>query len=301
MDHRGVKNPVDWHLPYAWNVEQERTRKGNVEEVGTIFLTNKECPFQCLMCDLWKNTTDQPVPLGAIQQQIEYALEKMPPVKHLKLYNSGSFFDGGAIPRKDYTAIAALLKDFETVIVESHTHFIDERVLEFRDMLQAELQVAIGLETIHPEILPLLNKRMSVEDFQNSVQFLTQNDIYSRAFILHQLPFVSLEEGTKWTKKSIDFAFDVGVECCILIPLRPGNGALDELLKQGEFQLPSIPSLETVLEYGIGLNAGRVFADLWDLKLFSNCDKCFNERLNQMDRMNLTQEIAAPVSCNCMK
>jgi len=286
-------------LPYAWNVEQERTRNGNVEEVGTIFLTNKECPFQCLMCDLWKNTTDQPVPPGAIPKQIEYALERMPPVKHLKLYNSGSFFDGGAIPRKDYAVIAALLKDFETVIVESHTHFIDERVLHFRDMIQTELQVAIGLETVHPEILPLLNKRMSAEDFQNSVQFLTQNDIYSRAFILHQLPFLPLEEGTKWTTKSIDFAFDAGVECCILIPLRTGNGALDELLGQGEFQLPTIPSLETVLEYGIGLNAGRVFADLWDLKLFSNCDKCFDERLNRIDRMNLTQEISEPVSCNC--
>jgi len=251
------------------------------------------------MCDLWKNTTDQPVPLGAIPKQIEYALEKMPPVKHLKLYNSGSFFDGGAIPRNDYAAIAALLKDFETVIVESHTHFIDERVLHFRDMLQGELQVAIGLETVHPEILPLLNKRMSAEDFQKAVRFLTKNDIFSRAFILHQLPFISLEEGTKWTMKSIDFAFDAGVECCILIPLRPGNGALDVLLEQGKFQLPSISSLETVLEYGIGLNAGRVFADLWDLKLFSDCEKCFGERQNRMVRMNLTQEIVSPVSCNC--
>jgi len=299
LGHRGPKKPVDWHFPYAWNVEKERTRNGTIEEVGTIFLTNKECPFQCLMCDLWKNTTDQPVPLGAIPAQIEYALERMPQVRHLKLYNSGSFFDPGAIPRKDYPAIANLLKDFETVIVESHTHFIDERVVAFRDMLNAELQVAIGLETVHPEILPLLNKRMGTKDFKNAISFLNQNGIESRAFILHQLPFLSLEEGTEWTKRSIDFAFESGVECCILIPLRAGNGAMDKLIQQGEFELPTVASLESVLEYGIGLKKGRVFADLWDLEIFFDCDLCFEDRKKRLDDMNRTQEISSPISCNC--
>ena len=299
LDHRGTKNLVDPFLPYAWNVEKERTRSGSVEDTGTIFLTNKECPYQCLMCDLWKNTTDGPVPPGAIPAQIEYALARMPNVKHLKLYNSGSFFDGGAIPRRDYSAVANLLKDFETVIVESHTSFIDERVVAFRDLLQPELQVAIGLETIHPEILPLLNKRMSAADFQNAVSFLNKNNISSRAFILHQLPFISAEEGIVWTKKSIDFAYDAGVECCIVIPLRAGNGAMDVLMQNGDFQLPTVASLETVLEYGIGLNKGRVFADLWDLKTFSTCDKCFGQRKQRLDLMNLTQKISMPVTCKC--
>jgi len=195
LDHRGLKNPVDFQRPYAWSVEKERTRKGRIEDTGTIFLTNKECPYQCLMCDLWKNTTDDPVPLGAIPDQIEYTLERMPRVKHLKLYNSGSFFDAGAIPRKDYPRIAELLKDFETIIVESHTSFIDERVLTFRNILQPELQIAIGLETVHPEILPLLNKQMSTDDFKKAVSFLNTHSISSRSFILHQLPFISLKEG----------------------------------------------------------------------------------------------------------
>ncbi len=299
LDHRGPKNPVDFHLPYAWSVEKERTRSGAVEDTGTIFLTNKECPYQCLMCDLWKNTTDGPVPPGVIPAQIEYALERMPLVNHLKLYNSGSFFDGGAIPRKDYPRIAAILKDFETVIVESHTSFIDERVLAFRDMLHTELQIAIGLETVHPEILPLLNKRMSTDDFQKAVSFLAQNGISSRAFILHQLPFISAGEGFVWTKKTIDFAFDSGVECCIIIPTRLGNGAMEALQHQGRFQLPSIPSLESVLEYGIALKKGRVFADLWDLEIFSDCTQCFAIRKNRMEQMNFKQEILSPVSCDC--
>jgi len=46
---------------------------------------------------------------------------------------------------------------------------------------------------------------------------------------------------------------------------------MEVLLETGDFSLPKIESLETVLAYGINLKAGRVFADVWDLTIFSNC------------------------------
>jgi archaeosine synthase beta-subunit len=296
---RGKKNAVDWRKPYGWLVEKERSISGEIEDTAIIFLTNRECPFHCLMCDLWKNTTDQSVPLGAIPAQIEWALQQMPPAKHLKLYNSGSFFDEKAIPEKDYSAIAALIQNFETVIVESHAKLINGKCLRFRDMLKPELQVAIGLETVHPEILKKLNKSMTMNDFSNAVQFLTNNQIRSRTFILLRLPFMSEVEGIHWAKKSIDFAFDAGVECSILIPVRGGNGAMDVLMDKGDFNIPNIQSLETVLEYGIGLNKGRVFADTWDLGLFSNCEKCIDFRTERIVSMNLKQHIEKQITCTC--
>ncbi|WP_346861842.1 radical SAM protein [uncultured Draconibacterium sp.] len=299
LDKRGSKNKVDWYKPYGWEIEPERTLTGKIENTGTIFLTNKECPFHCLMCDLWKNTSDEPVPPGAIPAQIEWALERMPPVKHIKLYNSGSFFDGGAIPRKDYPKIAAHLKSFETVIVESHTKFIDERVLEFNEMLDAELQVAVGLETAHPKILPMLNKRMTLDDFRNGIDFLHRNKIQSRAFVLLSLPFLSPEESEEWAKKSIDFAFESGVECVIVIPLRTGNGSTDFLQEQGQLTLPSLKMLEDVLDYGINLTAGRVFADLWDLENFSTCNTCFDARKRRLNEINLTQSLQERIVCTC--
>jgi radical SAM enzyme (TIGR01210 family) len=220
LSHRRKKNKVDTYKPYAWLVEKERQISGEIEDIGTIFLTNMECPFHCLMCDLWKNTTDRPVPVGAIPAQIEWALAQMPLVKHLKLYNSGSFFDDRAIPLADYPKIASILSGFETVIVESHPKFIDNNCLRFRDMLQAELQIAIGLETVHPEILRKLNKHVSLEDFRHSVQFLSKSNIKTRAFILLRPPYLSESEGILWAQKSIDFAFSVSVECCIIIPVR---------------------------------------------------------------------------------
>jgi len=299
VSNRGKKNPVDPGRPYSWLVEKERTVSGKIEDIGIIFLTNRECSFHCLMCDLWKNTTDVSVPVGAIPDQIEWALDQMPDVKHLKLYNSGSFFDERAIPAKDYNRIASLVSSFETVIVESHPRLINKKCLIFRDMLKPELQIAIGLETVHAGILRKLNKQMTLDDFRNAVSYLTKHEILSRAFILLRPPSLSESEGIYWAERSIDFAFRVGVECCIVIPVRPGNGAMDLLMERGDFNLPDIHSLEKVLEYGIGLNAGRVFVDVWDLGLFSSCRKCIDIRTNRLIEMNLNQKLISRHTCSC--
>ena len=299
VSNRGKKNIVNPRKPYAWLVEKEHTISGKIENTAIIFLTNRECPFHCLMCDLWKNTTKKSVPIGAIPDQIEWALTQMPKAKHLKLYNNGNFFDERAIPEADYKRIADLVSNFETVIVESHPKLINEKCLRFKDMLKPELQVAVGLETVHPEVLRKLNKQMTLEDFKNSIYYLSQNRIRSRAFILLRPPFLKESEGIFWAKRSIDFAFKIGVECCAIIPVRAGNGAMDLLMEKGDFSLPDIHSLEMVLEYGIGLNAGRVFADVWDLYLFSNCKKCIKHRINRLTTMNLNQRIVNRVTCSC--
>jgi archaeosine synthase beta-subunit len=296
---RGKKNPVDPHRPYGWLVEKERTITGKIEDTGIIFLTNRECPFHCLMCDLWKNTTDETVPVGSIPEQIEWALNQMPDVKHLKLYNSGSFFDTRAIPPEDYPEIASILRNLETVIVESHPRMINEKCLRFRNMLKPDLHVALGLETVNPGVLLKLNKQMTLKDFINAVGLLSKNGIRSRAFILLRPPLLSEAEGIYWAERSIDFAFKTGIECCTVIPVRSGNGAMDFLKEKGDFNPPDIHSLETVIEYGIGLKSGRVFADVWDLGLFSNCNKCFEKRTARLIKMNLNQEIYPSIECDC--
>ena len=299
VSNRGKKNHIDPQKPYSWLVEKERTRSGKIEDTGTIFLSNLECPFRCLMCDLWKNTTNKSVRIGDIPNQIEWALKQMPEVKHLKLYNSGNFFDKKAIPEEDYRQIASLLSGFETIIVESHPKFINEKCLLFKEMLNPELEVAIGLETVHLEVLQKLNKQMTLNDFSGAVRFLAKNGIRSRAFILLKPPFLSESEGIFWANKSIDYAFEVGVQCCTVIPVRAGNGAMNILMDNGNFSLPKLNSLEAVLDYGIGLSSGRVFADVWDLELFSECEKCFDERQRRLMTMNLSQKNIDRIVCNC--
>src|ERR1051326_6842029 len=165
---RGPKNALDPLQPYASLWEEEIGATGERISTATLFLTNKECPYRCLMCDLWKNTLDMRVPLGAIPKQIDHALKRMPQARQIKLYNSGNFFDPQAIPPEDYPAIAQAVSGFERVIVECHPALLGERCLRFRDLLSAQLEVAIGLETVHLEVLSRLNKRITVESFQKA-------------------------------------------------------------------------------------------------------------------------------------
>jgi len=296
---RGEKALVDPFIPYGYFNESERTSQGTIEEVTSILLSNKECPYRCLMCDLWKHTTSETVPLGAIPAQIELALSSLPATRHLKLYNSGSFFDRGAIPFEDYKAVSEQISSFKRVLVESHTAFIGKDVLYFNELTKPNLEVAIGLETVHPEVLPRLNKRMTLSDFTQAVGFLKSAGISTRAFILLRPPFLSEAEGIAWAKKSIDFAFDAGADTCVVIPVRAGNGSMDFLAAQGYFSEPAINSLEEVVSYGIGLKAGMVLADLWDLEQFSSCPHCFDRRKQSLDHMNLQQIVLPGISCSC--
>jgi radical SAM enzyme (TIGR01210 family) len=159
--------------------------------------------------------------------------------------------------------------------------------------------VALGLETTHPKVLKALNKKMTAEDFRRSAGWLRRNDIPVRAFILLKPPFLSENEGITWAEDAITFAFDSGAACCVVIPTRSGNGAMEWLEKNGYFCPPDIQSLEKVLEYGVALKRGNVFADLWNIEEFSGCDKCLNVRKKRLEQMNLTQSVPEPVACDC--
>ena len=132
---RPPRNTVDPSRPYGFFVEEEPRAGGGTDRVATIFLTNRECPWRCLMCDLWKNTLEAPTPRGAIPAQMRFALERLPSANVLKLYNAGSFFDRAAIPWEDHGEIASLARGFERVVVECHPALAGDSSPRFRDLL----------------------------------------------------------------------------------------------------------------------------------------------------------------------
>ena len=292
---RGPKNVLDPARPYAFLWEEERGDDGTLIPTATIFLTNRECPYRCLMCDLWQNTLDRRVPPGMIPAQIRYALDRLPPARQIKLYNAGSFFDPAAIPTEDDAEIAGIVAGFERVIVEAHPHFVGDRCWRFRDRIAGTLEVAIGLETVHPTVLERLNKRFTVADFTRVAATIAANGVALRVFLLVRPPFMTEEEGVFWAARSLDTAFDVGATVCCLIPTRGGNGAMEALAEQGLYALPSLRSLEAAQEYGLRLERGRVFADLWDIETFFQSDPLAPARAARMAEMNRTQQIVASV------
>jgi radical SAM enzyme (TIGR01210 family) len=296
---RGPKNVVDPRRPYAWLVEDELSARGLVEPVAVLFLTNRECPFSCLYCDLWKNTTDESIEPGDILEQIDFALEQLPPARSIKLYNSGNFFDPKAIPPHDLPAIAERVARFHTVIVENHPRFCTDACLHFRDQIRGQLEVAIGLETIHPEVLPALNKRMTVDDFDSAVEFLTSAGIHVRTFILLRPPFLDEEEGVAWALKSVEHAFDAGARVCSVIPTRGGDGLMPSLIQSGDFAPPRFDSLEKVAASGLHVGRGRLFIDLWDAEKFLACPHCAKARIERLAQFNLTQQLPPKIACAC--
>lgn len=249
------------------------------------------------MCDLWKNTLEESVASGAIPEQIREALASLSSASRIKLYNAGSFFDARAIPPEDHPAIAGLLASFERIIVESHPALVGPPVLRFRDRLRGALEVAMGLETVHPEVLPRLNKRMTLDDFRRAADFLGGGGIALRAFVLAGLPWIEAEAALAWTLRSIAFAFDCGATAVSVIPTRSGNGAMEAMRDAGLFEPPPLALLEACLAEGLAMRRGRVFADLWDAKGHSRCDACFGSRCARLAAMNLSQTVVAPVAC----
>ncbi len=282
-------------------VEPERTAAGEIVPVATLLLANRECPFTCVFCDLWQHTLDEPTPPNAIPVQIETALVDLPHARQIKLYNAGNFFDPQAIPPADWDAIAALLRPFEHVIVENHPRLTDARVLEFRKRLSGTLEVALGLETVHPELLARLNKAMTVADFERAASFLVDHNVAVRAFVILRLPGMSEAEGIDWALRSIETAFDAGASCVSVIPGRSGPGVMTGWSDQGLFTPPLLESLHTVMATAQGWQRGRVFGDLWDALKRGTCPECTLTQIATLSRMNHLQRPEPWPACCCNK
>ena len=306
---RATHDPWQSH---AVLVEDELAADRTVVRVGTVFLTGRECPWRCVMCDLWQHTTERDTPGGAIAAQVANARQTLDrsnqPVSQIKLYNAGSFFDPRAVPDDDYDGVAVAVAGLSRVIVESHPALVGERTRRFLEALHHHqaadvvptLEVAIGLETAHPEALERLNKKMTTGDVLLAASRLQSLGVALRVFLLVSPPFVPEEEQDQWLLRSIDLACEAGATAVSLIPTRPGNGALDTLEEDGLFRRPSLFDLERSLTLAMARVAGRetrVFADLWDLERFADCQLCLTARRERLRAMNIGQRLQPLVSC----
>lgn len=291
-------------------MEVERGPAG-VERSVTVFLAGAECPFTCTFCDLWRWTLEggRPTPAGALPIQLARALQDIesPLPQRLKLYNASNFFDRRAVPLQDVPRLAELARPFSAVTVESHASTIGPPALEFRELLNGRLEVAIGLETIHPIAIEHLNKRLDLSQFDRAAEFLGHHDIDLRAFVLLGTPHVPAEAAIEWTVRSVEYAAARGAKRIAIIPVRGGNGELERLQALGHFTPPTLRELESALEQSlstlpIGPSAHRpvLTADTWDIDRLPACEVCRAQRVARIQAMNLStgSRLPAPGSCS---
>ena len=325
---------LDPWRPQGVTVEREREPDGGFTPSATVFLTGAECPFTCVFCDLWRYTIDGPTPAGALPAQLSAALERLPGLlreagldrcEQLKLYNASNFFDRRAVPEADLEPIARLAAPFRRVVVECHPRLVDDRVRRFADLLPGRLEVAMGLETAHPEALARLGKQLTLEQFDRAAERLRADGIGLRAFVLIGAPFVPAGEQAAWARESVRHAARAGARSVALIPVRGGNGELERLRRLGRFEPPDLALLQECLAGALEVAASRrpssrgsedprrapedprnrvaagpsaaVQVDPWDLdRVASACASCRDDRLAAIREMNRT---AAPRRTVC--
>jgi len=296
---RPPKPHVDPYVAHGAVVEEERRPDGRIERALTVFLAGAECPFTCSFCDLWRYTIDGPTPRGALVAQLERALADVagPLPERLKLYTASNFFDRRAVPPEDLPALARLAAPFEAVTVESHASTIGPGVTAFARMLRGRLEVAMGLETIHPIAAAKLNKRLTLSRFDRAAASLRGDGIDVRAFVLLGAPHVEPETSVEWTVRTVEHAAAQGAAVAAIIPVRGGNGEMERLAALGEFTPPTLTQLEDALDGCAHLTNTVVTADSWDVEQFARCDACLATRKERLCRINVSGRAEPRVVC----
>ena len=297
---RPPKPRVDPWTAHGSIVEDERRPEGIIERTLTVFLAGAECPFTCSFCDLWHWTTDGRTPNGALPAQLARVLQSLdgPRPDRLKLYNASNFFHRRAVPPEDVPVLAELARPFAGVTVESHANTIGPLTLEFARQLPGRLEVAIGLETIHPVAIRHLNKRLDLARFGAAARFLGAHDIDLRVFVLLNAPYVAPDESVEWTVRTAEYAAQHGAAVISLIPVRGGNGELERLAALGHFVPPTLSQLEEALDRCSEVAPAVVAADLWDVDRLPACAECQPRRIERLRRLNLTGAPEPAVICS---
>ena len=296
---RPPKAYVDPYKAHGSLVEHERRPGGHTEQALTVFLAGAECPFTCSFCDLWKWTVDGATPAGALSAQLASVLDAHsgPVADRVKLYNASNFFDTRAVPPEDLSGLAALTSGFGGVTVESHANTVGPRTLAFARELSGRLEVAMGLETVHPVAMAQLNKRLDLPRFNRAAAFLLDNDIDLRVFVLLGVPWVSAEETVPTTVRTVEYAVEHGASVVSIIPVRGGNGEMERLQAEGRFHPPTLLQMEMALDGCMQFTNAAVTADLWDIGQLPACEHCRGARVERLRRLNASGHAEPPFEC----
>jgi len=290
---------VDAWKAHGSIVEQERRPDGRVERALTIFLSGAECPFTCTFCDLWRYTIDGPTPPGALTRQIADTLAALPVPKpdRIKLYNASNFFDRRAVPAEDVPGIVELCDGFTGVTVESHINTIGDATYDFARRVSGRLEVAIGLETVHPDAAAQLNKPLGLARFDRVVGELRARDIDVRVFVLLGTPHVPASECVDWTVRSVEHAVRAGAQVVAIIPVRGGNGEIERLQSLGAFTPPTLAQLEAALDEVLPQQPAVITVDLWDAERLPACESCRSARVDRLRSVNVSQAPVPRLEC----
>jgi uncharacterized Fe-S cluster-containing MiaB family protein len=201
------------------------------------------------------------------------------------------------VPPEDVPHIAALAASFAGVTVESHASTIGPQTSALARQISGRLEVAIGLETIHPIASTHLNKRLDLAGFERAAGYLADNGMDLRTFVLVGAPYVPAAESVEWATRTVEYAARCGASVVSIIPVRGGNGEMERLERLGHFTPPTLSQLEEALDRCLGFGDTVVTADLWDVERLPACEQCRLARIERLRRLNIVGHPEPRVAC----
>lgn len=259
----------------------------------------------CLMCGYSCDTHPQ-MSDDDLLAQVSTVLEKHDGQQFIKLYTSGSFFDGKEMPATTRNEILAMVGAKATrLLIESRPEFIKPAVLETTLQHVKELEVAIGLETASDEIRSrCVNKGFSFADFEEAAENCNDAGASVRTYLLLKPPYLTERQAIE---DAVDSAIAVD-ELSDTISFNPVNvqrhTEVENLWKRSLYRPPWLWSLLEVLKRSSHVCQSRLMSAPsggGSPRGVHNCRNCDRPILDRLALFSLDQNVAHfdNLSCKC--
>jgi hypothetical protein len=281
-------------------------------DCGVIILPTRGCEWGrnsgCTMCGYVYDSAGRKLTQEEILNQFSSALSNLNSIEYLKIFNSGSFFDGMEIAQTTSEKIFEQVNnrpEIRRVQVESRPEFLTHEILrKAKEGLNAELEIGVGLETTNDYIrVNCINKGFLLEDFKKATNLCKELEVQVKAYLLIKPPFLTEKEAIEDAINSGIEAERLGVSRVSFNPVNIQKGTLVELLwKKNEYRAPWLWSIVKILEnlnkrVGIPVLSHPTAAG--KKRGTHNCGKCDSEVYDAIITFSITQDSSYLTNLEC--
>lgn len=284
--------------------KEKELLNGDIVISTTVILRGKGCVFAqkdpCHMCGY---------NIGSICEGSEYSIlkqlysikETLKNAPYIKIYTSGSFIDHNEINNdemiKSIEYIHSLSKNCR-LLFESRPEFITHNVFDKISDVHDDIEVAIGLESLNPEVRDdLIGKRFSNDMFFNAADLLLERKINLKIYLLMKPPFLNELDSIQDILYSVEKLSHRYDRCTISInPMNVQRGTLvEKIFNADNYRPPWLWSLTKVLiEANNITNEGvRIVSHPTGggrKRGVHNCGKCDDIFLAGIEKFNISKD-----------
>ncbi len=290
------------------------TLEGRLVDTGVVILPTQGCGWArksgCTMCGYVYDAGD--LEDSELARIFKDAVTDLGPVEYLKIFTSGSFFDGREVSDVLLKSVVETVNDagVKQLQVESRPEYVKSGGLsKVVDMLNPRLEVGIGLETSSDLVREkCVNKGFTFSDYEKAVQICNSKNVLVKTYLLLKPPFMLEREAISDAVKSALDAEGAGSAKISINPMNIQNMTLVEMLwRRGEYRPPWLWSLASVMtqlaDRGINIPVLSHPTAGGRKRGAHNCGECDSKVLTAIQEFSKNQDPSTltKLDCTCKK